>query len=110
MSKDYYWTLFFLNLIFGFVGRYVSIQKNRSKTEGFLFGFFFSIFGLLIISLLPIKQSYVSSNTIKETIPFNSTDVEKKSVDFNRILLILLLVVILILFLYTGFLRGDFKL
>jgi len=110
MSKDYYWTLFFLNLVFGFVGRYVSVQKNRSKTEGFFFGFLFSIFGLLIISLLPTKQNFVLNKTIKESIPINPTYVEKKSIDFNRILLILLLVVILILFLYTGFLRGDFKL
>ena len=43
--------------IFGFVGRYVAKQKGRSSMEGFLLGFFLSVFGLLIIVLLPTKSS-----------------------------------------------------
>ena len=43
-------------IILGFFGRYVALQKNRSASEGFLFGFFLSAVGILIIALLPNKD------------------------------------------------------
>ena len=43
-------------LIMGFIGTYVSNQKNRSGWEGFLFGFFLSILGVIIVAILPTKE------------------------------------------------------
>lgn len=106
MSKDYLWTLFTVNLIFGFIGRYISIQKNRNKSEGFLFGFFLSIFGLLIVSLLPTNSSTPNVDFQKTKI---KEKVEKKPFDRNRFLIVVLLIIIIISFFYTGFVRGDFK-
>ncbi len=50
---------FLLALIMGLLGRYVAKQKNRSKAEGFWLGFLFSIFGVIIVALLPTKDSQV---------------------------------------------------
>jgi len=44
------------SVITGFIGRYIAIQKGRSKTEGFLLGFFLSLFGILIEALLPSQN------------------------------------------------------
>jgi uncharacterized membrane protein len=110
MSKDYFWTLLLISVIFGFVGRYISTQKNRSRTEGFVFGFFLSIFGLIIISLLPSKEYFNSTNISEESNSTENQNYKKRKIDRNKILLILLFIIILITFFYTGFVRGDFKL
>ena len=110
MSIDSMWILFILSVIFGFVGRYISIQKNRSNTEGFLFGFFFSVFGLIIISLLPTKQNVKTVIPLEQSKSINKESIERKSIDRNKLLLIIMFIVILSLFFYTGFVRGDFKL
>ena len=44
-------------IILGLFGRYVALQKNRSPSEGFLFGFFLSVVGIIIIALLPNKDN-----------------------------------------------------
>ena len=49
-------TLFIPFVITGLIGRYIAIQKGRSKTEGFLLGFFLSLFGILIEALLPSQN------------------------------------------------------
>ena len=46
-------------IIMGILGRYVAKEKNRSKAEGFWLGFLFSIFGVIIIALLPTKEKLV---------------------------------------------------
>lgn len=43
-------------LLTGFLGRYVAKEKNRSSTEGFVFGFFFNLLGVIIVALLPTKE------------------------------------------------------
>ena len=40
----------------GLIGLYIAKEKNRSQTEGFLFGFFLSIIGVIIVALLPTKK------------------------------------------------------
>lgn len=50
---------FLLAIIMGILGRYVAKEKNRSKAEGFWLGFLFSIFGVIIIALLPTKEKLV---------------------------------------------------
>jgi CDP-diglyceride synthetase len=41
--------------IMGFIGIYIAEEKGRSSSEGFLFGFFFSVIGLIIVAVLPTK-------------------------------------------------------
>lgn len=43
------------SIITGLVGLYVAKQKGRSRGEGFLFGFFFHVLGLIVVSCLPNK-------------------------------------------------------
>ena len=61
-------------LIMGFIGIYVSDQKNRSGWEGFLFGFFLSIVGVIIVALLP---------TIEEEEPAELTDERRKEMELK---------------------------
>jgi|TARA_B100000795_G_C22365185_1_gene274016 hypothetical protein len=42
--------------LFGFLGKYIANQKGRESMEGFLLGFFLSIFGIIIVALLPSKD------------------------------------------------------
>ena len=65
----------FLAIIMGILGRYVAKEKNRSKSEGFWLGFLFSIFGVIIVALLPNKE---------EEIPVELTDEEKKEIQLER--------------------------
>lgn len=44
-------------VITGLLGRYIAIQKNRSKKEGFIFGFMLSLLGVLLVALLPNKNN-----------------------------------------------------
>lgn len=55
-------------VILGLFGRYVALQKNRSAGEGFLFGFFLSIVGVLIITLLPNKHKIKISTDSKNNL------------------------------------------
>lgn len=41
----------------GLLGQYMAKEKNRSKGEGFAFGFFLGIFGVIIVGLLPTKEA-----------------------------------------------------
>lgn len=54
------------SVILGLFGRYVALQKNRSPSEGFLFGFLLSMVGILIIALLPNKDEPKKSNDSKK--------------------------------------------
>ena len=40
-----------------FLGGYIAKQKGRSDTEGVLFGALLGVIGLIILGLLPYKQS-----------------------------------------------------
>jgi hypothetical protein len=42
-------------LVTGLLGSYVSSEKNRGGSEGFIVGFLFSLLGVIIVSLLPTK-------------------------------------------------------
>ena len=42
--------------LFGFLWKYIANQKGRESMEGFLLGFFLSIFGIIIVALLPSKD------------------------------------------------------
>lgn len=43
--------------LFGLLGRYIAKQKGRKAYEGFLFGFFLSFIGVIIVALLSTKKT-----------------------------------------------------
>ena len=69
-------------VILGLFGRYVALQKNRSPSEGFLFGFFLSLIGILVVAMMPTNE--------KELLP--KENVSNDKIDWS--LYISLLVVI----------------
>jgi hypothetical protein len=52
---EYFLGLLAAGVITGTIGGWVAKEKGRDRTEGFLFGFFLSIPGLIIEGLLPTK-------------------------------------------------------
>ncbi|EEG43065.1 hypothetical protein Flav3CDRAFT_0459 [Flavobacteria bacterium MS024-3C] len=60
---EYILVSIFLGFITGAIGRYIAKEKNRSPLEGFWFGFLLSLFGVLIVALLPNKK--INSTTDK---------------------------------------------
>lgn len=51
-----------LGIATGILGMYVASQKNRSRWEGFLLGFIFSLLGVIVVVLLPTKSRSVELN------------------------------------------------
>tara|TARA_B100001057_G_C22304601_1_gene739643 strand:- start:114 stop:440 length:327 start_codon:yes stop_codon:yes gene_type:complete len=97
-------------IIFGFVGRYVAASKGRSEAEGFLFGFFLSLIGIIIVALLPtlekkpVKEIELTDEE-KETIKKKVEAKRKKNKREDRIFLIV--IGILIILFFIGRLMGD---
>ena len=48
--------LLFSAIASGILGGYIAKQKNRSLTEGAIIGFLFSVFGVIVVALLPSKN------------------------------------------------------
>tara|TARA_R110002072_G_scaffold154083_1_gene303759 strand:- start:948 stop:1232 length:285 start_codon:yes stop_codon:yes gene_type:complete len=80
-------------IVFGLLGRYIAKQKNRSGAEGFWLGLLFSALSLIIVALLPNKEESAVYSKDEE----------------DKFIWISIFVIILILFLYSGFVGGDFK-
>ena len=53
---EYILVSIFFGFITGAIGRYIAKEKNRSPSEGFWFGFLLSLFGVMIIALMPTKE------------------------------------------------------
>ena len=69
-------------IILGFFGRYVALQKNRSASEGFLFGFFLSLIGILVVAMMPTNK--------KELLP--KENVSNDKIDWNLYISLLALI------------------
>ena len=102
---EYILVSIFFGFITGAIGRYIAKEKNRSSSEGFWFGFLLSLFGVLIIALMPTKESPVIYSKDEIIDYSNNKSVPAK----DKFIWISIFVIILILFLYSGFVRGDFK-
>ena len=63
---DYIFVSIFFGFITGAIGRYIAKEKNRSTVEGFWFGFLLSLFGVLIVALLPTKDTNSQQNKYVE--------------------------------------------
>jgi len=77
-------------LITGFIGRYVAKEKNRSATEGFLFGFLLNLVGVIIVALLPTKEPKPEDNIEWETPKYASTGGEFSGLKIIGILLLII--------------------
>ena len=53
---EYILVSIFFGFITGAIGRYIAKEKNRSPSEGFWFGFLLSLFGVLIVALMPTME------------------------------------------------------
>jgi LytS/YehU family sensor histidine kinase len=62
---EYIFVSIFFGFITGTIGRYIAVEKNRSPLEGFWFGFLLSLFGVLIVSLMPTKESDYNLKSIE---------------------------------------------
>ena len=62
---EYILVSIFFGFITGAIGRYIAKEKNRSPSEGFWFGFLLSLFGVLIIALMPTKESDYNLKSIE---------------------------------------------
>ncbi len=97
MNGDYFLLLLIVSVVFGYIGRYISKEKNRDKTEGFLFGFFLSIFGLIILGLLPTKEPIINNEVLEENEPIIFKDSQtKKELDDERSMYVKFIIVIII--------------
>ena len=63
---EYILVSIFFGFITGAIGRYIAKEKNRSSSEGFWFGFLLSLFGVLIVALLPTKDVNSQQNKLGE--------------------------------------------
>ena len=98
--------VFIAAIIMGFIGVYVSRSKNRSGWEGFLFGFFLSILGIIIAALLPnIKKEKPAELTAEEreemelkakVLQQKADKVNQTTTNVRNIVLFMVLIMILI--------------
>tara|TARA_X000000950_G_C13686746_1_gene566282 strand:- start:95 stop:445 length:351 start_codon:yes stop_codon:yes gene_type:complete len=101
--------VFIAAIIMGFIGIYVSKSKNRSGWEGFLFGFFLSILGIIIAALLPtIKKDKPAELTVDEkkqmehkarALQQRADEMNRKTAKIRNIILIIVFLMILITYL-----------
>ena len=63
---EYILVSIFFGFITGAIGSYIAKEKNRSPSEGFWFGFLLSLFGVLIVALLPTKEIDYNLRSIEE--------------------------------------------
>ena len=63
---EYILVSIFFVFITGAIGRYIAKEKNRSPSEGFWFGFLLSLFGVLIVALMPTKEFDYNLKRIEE--------------------------------------------
>jgi hypothetical protein len=77
-----------LSIATALIGWYVSKEKGRNTTLGFLLGFFFNLTGVLVVAIMPskidhnqfsLKKKVLNKNTAKHTIVRKySTEIYKK--------------------------------
>ena len=93
---EYILVSIFFGFITGAVGRYIAKEKNRSPSEGFWFGFLLSLFGVLIVALMPTKESDYNLKSIEvqsDGIPVTEFSKEGKLLFYIGVLIIVFLVV-----------------
>ena len=91
----------FLGFITGAIGRYIAKEKNRSPSEGFWFGFLLSLFGVLIVALMPTKEYNYNLKSIE--VQSDGTPVDEFSKEGKLLFyFVALIVIFLVVFGYTN--------
>jgi len=93
---EYLLVSIFFGFITGAIGRYIAVEKNRSPSEGFWFGFLLSLFGVLIVALMPTKESDYNLKSIgvqSDEIPVDEFSKEGKLLFYIGILIVVFLFV-----------------
>jgi MFS family permease len=88
--------------ITGLIGMYVAKEKNRSDSEGFLFGFLLSLIGIIIVALLPTKEAVAEIKKVeltKEQLEENSDDMSNTDNILKYFLIFALLLVPIVIIL-----------
>ena len=93
---EYLLVSIFFGFITGAIGRYIAKEKNRSPSEGFWFGFLLSLFGVLIVALLPNKEINSTTDKLDEK-PNDENLIPKLDIFFIGM-------VLLFIFIYLKFL------
>ena len=98
---EYIFVSIFFGFITGAIGRYIAKEKNRSPSEGFWFGFLLSLFGVLIVALMPTKESDYNLKSIE--VQSDETPVDEFSKEGKLLFyFIALIVIFLVVFGYTN--------
>lgn len=108
---------FVVCLILGLIGSSIAKEKNRDWLEGFAFGFFLSVFGLIIIAVLPTKEKVVRPSTqivqkeIIRTVSTNDTEkvIISESKSINTVIWLILLVVLIMTIVLVGITSNKSK-
>ena len=93
---EYILVSIFFGFITGAVGRYIAVEKNRSPSEGFWFGFILSLFGVLIVALMPTKESdyNLDREEIQEKeIPITEFSKEAKFIFYSVIIIVVFVII-----------------
>ena len=90
--------------ITGYIGMYVAKEKNRSGSEGFWFGFLLSLIGVIIVALLPTKETNVVSKKAElteEQLEEKKKKLEQAQKDNKRTARIWLIITFLLMIVYA---------
>ena len=98
---EYILVSIFFGFITGAIGRYIAKEKNRSPSEGFWFGFLLSLFGVLIVALMPTKEYNYNLKSIE--VQSDETPVDEFSKEGKLLFyFVALIVIFLVVFGYTN--------
>ena len=98
---EYIFVSIFFGFITGAIGRYIAKEKNRSPSEGFWFGFLLSLFGVLIVALMPTKEYNYNLKSIE--VQSDETPVDEFSKEGKLLFyFVALIVIFLVVFGYTN--------
>ena len=73
-------------LVTGFIGSYVAGEKGRSNLEGFIFGFLFSVIGVIIVGILPTKEKPKKKELTEEDIKRRKELAQQGDSNFKKLL------------------------
>ena len=90
-------------IVCAFLGNYIAKQKNRSTTEGVLFGLIGGILGLIIVVLLPSKEKKAPARGQRQR-GSTAREIQKaKDSDFlSNMLGWFILIVVIVSIVYAG--------
>ena len=102
-SDSFYVFIFLSSVITGLIGRYVALQKGRSLSEGFIFGFFLSFIGVIIVAVLPNIEVLRNDNDSTKRLNEKSNNDSSSEFPVDGLLKIMGVLVVILLLWYVLF-------